>query len=365
MINSLPVPALRQPRGIVNVNGVSCAAWISWEVTNNNHHQADTFRVVLSVQALPSSMSLSWFAAQQALRIEILAGFPLDPTNYHSSDLTSWIVGNVDTLEYEPVTNTLELTGRDLSSLFIDTKTTQKFQNLRSYQIITQLAQAQGLTVQAASTTVTSGKFYEIEHAKLQSARSEWDLMTWLAQEEGFLLWVRGTTVYFQPPTPTTSEPYALEWQAPTPESASPQFNASRIRFSRNLTLAKDVSVTVKSWNAKQKKGFTKTVTGAHVGGSGVAQAYSFTVPGLTPEKALQRAQALLTQITQHEINLDAELPADSLLDTTSIVQVTGTGTAFDQFYFPASITRRMSMEEGYTMTLRAKNHSPITEVTL
>ncbi len=365
MINALPVPALRQPRGIVNVNGVSCPGWIEWEVNNNTHHQADTFRVMFSVQALPASMPLSWFVTQQLLQIEIFAGFPLDPANYHTSDLTSWIVGNADTMEYDPANNVLELSGRDLSSLFIDVKTTEKFQNLTSYQIITQLAQRQGLTAQAAPTTTLAGKFYEIDHAKMQSARSEWDLMTWLAQEEGFALWVRGTTVYFQPPTSTSAEPYVLQWQQPTASSASPQFNGTRIKFSRNLTLAKDVSVTVKSWNAKQKKGFTKTATGVHPGGSGIKQAYSFTVPGLTPEKALQRAQSLLAQISQHEVNLEADLPADTLLDTTSIVQVIGTGSAFDQFYFPASIVRRMSMEEGFTMCLHAKNSSPNTEVTL
>jgi len=44
---------------------------------------------------------------------------------------------------------------------------------------------------------------------------------------------------------------------------------------------------------------------------------------------------------------------------------LTGTGTAFDQLYFPESISREMSLQSGYLMTVHAKNSSPENQPTL
>jgi hypothetical protein len=46
-------------------------------------------------------------------------------------------------------------------------------------------------------------------------------------------------------------------------------------------------------------------------------------------------------------------------------VQLIGTNTAWDQFYYPDTVTRRLSVEEGYRMELRAKNHSTQSTVVL
>ncbi|KVC65526.1 hypothetical protein WI72_33670 [Burkholderia ubonensis] len=58
---------------------------------------------------------------------------------------------------------------------------------------------------------------------------------------------------------------------------------------------------------------------------------------------------------------MSCELPAagNDSLDTASVVQLLGTGTSWDQMYFPESITRRLGFEEGYTLELNAKNHNP------
>ena len=60
-----------------------------------------------------------------------------------------------------------------------------------------------------------------------------------------------------------------------------------------------------------------------------------------------------------------ARLPGDNLLTTRAQVQLIGTGTAWDQNYFPDTVTRHISFEEGYTMELRAKNHSTQSTVVL
>lgn len=342
--------------------------WFEWEIDNNTFYQADTFRVKFALSMLPSAFGAAWWASQSKVFVEVFAGFPVDPENFTTSDLDSMLYGQVDDITLDPVGTVVEVAGRDLTAELIDTKTTEKWPNLTSSQIVEQLAKRHGLTPVVTKTTQKSGKYYEIDHVRLTDQRSEWDLLTWLAHQEQFVVYMKGKELHFEPQPTTSDDPYILQWEAPTPDSASPIFNGKSITFARNLTLAKDVIVEVRSWNAKNKKGFTKKAQATHNKNTvlkgaaqpvGEAQTYSYTVPGLTPEEALQWAQAKLREITAHEVRLSATLPADNVLRGTDLIQVRGTETAFDQTYYPDSIVRNMSVNEGYFMTINAKNHSP------
>ena len=44
-------------------------------------------------------------------------------------------------------------------------------------------------------------------------------------------------------------------------------------------------------------------------------------------------------------------------------IRVSGTGTEYDQEYYPDSIVRCWSWDQGYVMRVRAKNHLPVDEV--
>lgn len=365
---------LRQPRGAVKINGELVAGWVSWEIDNNTFYQADTFRVTFAISGLPPAYDSAFWAKTAKIEVEILAGFPANPESYTAAELDSLIFGQADDVAFDPVHRVIEVSGRDLTAQLIDTKTTEKWPNLTASEIVQKIAAAHGLDAVVVKTTQKAGTYYEIDHVRLTDQRSEWDLLTWLAHEEQYLVYVQGKALHFEPkPAADTATPYVLKWEAPDYSRGYPVTNFKSIQFARNLTLAKDVIVHVRSWNAKNKKGFTKTAQATHnkntvLAGAaqpvGEAQTYSYTIPGLTPEQALQKAQALLKDITAHEIRLNATLPADNILSGTALVQVIGTDTAFDQTYWPESITRRMSLDEGYEMTLSAKNHSPESTVT-
>jgi hypothetical protein len=64
-------------------------------------------------------------------------------------------------------------------------------------------------------------------------------------------------------------------------------------------------------------------------------------------------------------MRMEASFPADPLVDHMGTLMLTGTGTAFDQLYFPESISREMSLQSGYFMTVHAKNSSPENQPTL
>jgi phage protein D len=440
-------PTGRQPRGAVKVNGELITGWIDLEVTNNSYYSADTFRCKFSGAMLPTDRNANWFSEQQDMFVELFIGFPSNPASFGPSDLESFIYGQVDHITVDPVTYTIEVDGRDLTRVFIDTKTTQKWPNQTSSQIATQLAQAHSLTPVVTATTTLVGKYYEIDHVNMADERSEWDILAYLADLEGFKVWVRGQSLYFQPPSSSTapnttalqaqlasvttsinqqnsqiaqlrqqgdalqasgdqagsdaaysqltpiasnvafvlvpqqmalqkqiaaaqSAAYQIVYQVAT-TTAGPKANFEAVKFTRALTVSRGIQVKIRSWNKKYAKGFTvaypsnvKTIkVGSSTVGAG-AQIYSKTIPNLTKDQALQRAQNWYQQIVAHEMKVEGlTMPGDNNLDTTSIIQLSGTGTAFDQIYYPDSITRTLNFDGGYEMTIEAKNHAPDSTV--
>jgi phage protein D len=374
-INTLPAPSvLRQPRGIVKVNDVVVPGWIEFEVDNNAFYQADTFRCKFAISALPVDYAPAWWASQSSIFIELFIGFPEDVDNYSASDLDSFIYGQVDELIFDPVGTFIEVSGRDKTADFVDAKTYEQFVNNTASEIAEKLAARHGLTPVVTATTTKAGTYYQLENRRIPLDRSEWDLLTWLAQEEGFSVYVKGKELHFEPRIEPDADQYALRW-VPAPldgATGAPQLNAIDVVMSRNLTLAKDIVVFVRSWNVKQKKGFTVKAQASHTKKAigkgaaepdGAAQTYSFVKPGLTKEQAQDMANKKLAELSSHEMKISANQPGDNLLSLTTLVNLSGTGTAFDQTYYPDSVVRRLSTSTGYTMRMSAKNHSPESTV--
>lgn len=363
-LNALPaVPATRQPRGIVKIGGVAIVGWLDWEVQNNAYHSADTFRVTYSVSALPTTYGAVWFAAQTEAFVEIFAGFPKDPTTYSDADLQSLIYGRIDHIEFNPVANSITLTGRDLTAAFIDAKLGAQYQGLTASQIATTLATSHGLSAIVTATTALAGTMYARDHVQMTDERSEWDLLAWLADEEGRVCYVQGHVLYFVARPVAPPEPYQIQWQISPGGLVSA--NVQELTLSRALQVAKGVTVLVRSWNAKMGKliiayypSKPKAIAAGQAGPFGAQQVYKITRGGLDQATANKLAQKTQYEITQHEMRLTARLPGDNLLTQSAIVRMTGTGTNFDQDYYLDSVTRQMSLDEGYTMQISAKNHN-------
>jgi len=378
MLNKAAISEARQPRGIVKVQGrsfdgtlapsIRLDGWIKWEVDNNVAYEADTFRVEFALSSLPDAFNDYWWSTQQEIFIEIFAGFPNDPDNFRQAELQSFTYGRVDDIDFDPVARTMTVSGRDLTAAMIDAKTSETFQNLKSSDIATQIALRHGLTPVVTATQKFTGKYYNIDQTRSNQQRSEWDLLTALAGEEQFLVYVKGRELHFEPAPAVDADPYVLKWEK---ASDSPfAFNGKSIHFSRSLNLARGVVVTVQSISPKTGKKvkviFPAKAASIKPGQSKAnAQQYSFTFAHLTYEKALQKAQQLHADISQHEVRLDASLPADNVLQVNNLIKVIGTGTSFDQIYYPESIKREMDISTGYSMHIHAKNHSPQSVVPL
>lgn len=365
-----PIAQAVQPRGIVKINGVR-ASWISWTININNYYQADNFRVSLPLYDpvnINNGIDLEYWESQPAILIEILAGFPPDPQNYTESDLQSLFLGGVEDMMPTLHDGLLTISGRDFTKKLIDNKTIEKYPNKTASEIAILLAEKEGLTPVVTPTTTPVGQYYDIDYVQLNDAKSEWELLVYLAQQEDFLVYVKGQSLYFQPKPTDSTDPYLLQWIQPTAQNASPQFGGVQLSISRNLNLARDVIVKVRNWNKKTAKRQDISVRATHSAKTvlkgaaqplGDAQVYTYRTSGLTPQQALLFGQRKLQQISQHERILSTTLPGDNLLGKASVIKVQGVSKSSDQIYYPDEITRKMSVPGGYCMRVRAKNHSP------
>lgn len=353
-----PQGFLTNPRAIVMIDGIRVLT-ISIEVTTAQFGYADTFDVEIPLIGQPSPIDRNYFANNQNVLVQIYIGFPPDPNNFTTNDLDLILIGNADRYEDDLCENKISISGRDLTAKFIDTKITQLFPNQVSSQIVTTFAQQQGLTPQVTPTTTPVGTFAFNQQTLSANQVSQWDLITQLAQQEGFSAFVQGNTFIFEPKDNKGNSPYLINYQ-PSGQNSFPSSNVESLRIITNATVAGNVQVTVRvPYSTKTGTAFSvKQSIKQKAGKSLSTKKYVYRKPGLTPQQAQQLAAQLLEQHTSQGVAIDFNAPGDNLLKKDSIIQLKGTNTLYDQQYFPDEIQRHISLSQGYRMYCYARNTS-------
>lgn len=361
----------RYPRSIVTVNG-KALQFIDWEVDTTTYFLADKFTVNFPLKGQPLGFDDADWSSEPAIMIEIFVGFPRNINTYSKNDLKKLITGQVDSISIDDDKQMVTVQGRDLTAKFIDNKTTQKYPNLTASQIIEKLAAKEGLTADVTPTSEKAGVFYANDHSTLTSETPEWDLMTYLAEQENYSLYVEGTTVYFHPAPTEKSTPYPIKYSQPTGDQAFISIPGMKLRRQRSLTVARDIIVTVRSWRSGEKRPIVvrvkatpnkKTQLAQAAQPIGDAQTYTYIRPNLTREQALQYAQTMLRLLSRQERIIEIEMPGDNTIKKVDVIKLTGTNTDFDQVYFTSTVTRQFNINDGYLMTVKGKNHSPNSQV--
>ena len=341
----------RHPRLEILANGTALAGAIEAEVTSNNHYAADRFRARLALDADPGAIAFWSTAGEIILDIR----FGLD------GGAISAIQGAVDRVEIDPIQRVLRLDGRDLTARLIEARTHESFVNRTASEIAELLAARHELSTDVTATKTPVGRYYQNEHDRItlgqfSRAMSEWDLLTWLARQEGFDVFVRGTSLHFGP-SPRNAAVRPI-WPG----------DVMALRLERALTLARDIEVVVKSWNARQQSAFTQTARAAAArrgdGKSGSAQRHVLVRPNLTQEQALKLAQTTLAELTRHRMVLHATMPGDLSLAPRDALSLGGTATAFDQIYYVDEVSRRLSVQHGFVQQVTARNDSAPAQTT-
>jgi phage protein D len=368
-LNTIPNNGVtNQPRGIVLINGIN-VKFEYLEVTTTTFYLSDQYHIRIPLSGQPNNFNANYLSSVHPITVKIYMGFPSNPNFYSASDLQLLLIGDVDKLDIDPITMTASFSGRDLTSRLINTKTYAKYSNQTSSTIVTNLAKAHNLTPVVTQTNTPVGTFYQTQNTLLTKETTEWDLVCFLAQEEGFVIYVEGENLIFKPrPIETSSTPYLLTYQPPTSVNGSPTFNGESLLMSRSLTLAQDVIVLVRVPYSPSGKAFTVKATSAKRNSSALrSQTFVLTYPGLTRAQAAAKANQLALDITSHELKIQVKLPGDTLLKKDSLIQLRGTNTMYDQIYFTDMVTRtfEFNSESGFSQIVSAKNHSVDNQVNL
>ena len=339
--------SLRQPRLQVCANSAVLSGVLEASVSSSSHYAASRFRL----RAALSSIGAEVLTAVD-LRIEILVGV--------DTGLQSLIVGLADRIDIDPIQGVVEIEGRDFCAGLIEARIQRAFSNQTSSEIALGLAQGQGLLAEVAQTTTRVGRYYQSEHDQVvldqfSRATTQWDLLVFLAQHEGFDVWVSGSTLHFQP----AAAPVVTRTVSPS--------DCMGFRMHRALTLASDIEVVVKSWNSRQQSAFMQVARQpGHGSGAGArTQRYVYVRPNLLPDQALQLARRILADLSRHERVVRMTMPGELVLAPRGMIAIAGTGTDFDQVYQVAEIERELSVERGFVQQVTVKNSTVVSGSTM
>ena len=368
---------VRHPRAILKLGDQI----LDFERVNIGHsgtYQAGTFSAV--IRSVPGSevTQWGWWLQQDVIILDLYIGFPSDPQNYSASELTHIFVARIDQIHLNVATNTLNLEGRDLSAILIDKKTDGQFQNKTSSDVATQFASQAGLDAKIQVTTANIGTYYDKDYLHLHHEETQWALLTYLARKEGVQCFVLGRTLYFGQYKNSIQKNYLIQFYPAIDTHSFATCNAKKLEFEHDLTLSRDVIVTVRALNLKTGKAFTaiakassgkvqssRSLTPILPKSAADPQSYVYTIHrAMSPQAAQDKALQLANEISKHEMRMTAELPGDDVLYPWVLVDVQGTNTLFDATYYPSEVTRTITPTE-FSMTMRGKNHQTETQVAL
>lgn len=324
--------SLRAPGVAVTVNGQVVGGVLEAEVSSNSHLAANRFRLRIALDATGAGL---WTSGGLQIGIQ----FGLDGA------WAPMILGPADFVEIDPISGEVAVDGRDLTALLIEARTQETFQNQTASEIATLLAARHGLTANVTETYTLVGRDFQSQYARTtvdQHGRSttEWDLLTRLAEQEAFDVWIDQQTLNFTQPAPGVVVTL-------TPG------DCTAMRLERTLSLQNDLSVVVKSWDCRGGTSISQTATlGAS---SGAAADYVIVRPNVSANVAQAMAQRVLGQMAQHALCVDLEMPGELTLQPRMSLAISDTGTGFDGLYVVSDVERRISFSHGFTQHVRAR----------
>ena len=362
------VSSKRDARLRILINDVAISGAIKADVHSGNSYRGDTFTASLSLTADPKYGIDYWGdddRKNELIAIEV--GILPEGATEGNVPWVRLLLGTVDKPTIDPKMGTVDISGRDLSGLLVDTKIRQTFANLTASQVVQKIcaghtvgANNLPLTADVDETTTRVGAYYKEDHDKLtgdafNKSTTEWDLLTKLAKEEGFDLYFTGTTLHFKKPVPEdTSNPFVVKWTGRDADHPFPVSNVADLKLERDLHKAKDIYVSVKCWSSKGNK-----AAEYHAGTkSKNSQVYTRNGGALDPVRAQNLANAWYQEIMRHERRFTCSLPGETVLTARDIIKLEGPLGSWSQIYRVDEITRQIAFDAGFEMHLSCKNHS-------
>ena len=316
---------IRAPLLRVLADGVELPGVMAADVASNNHLAADRFRVLVA-------------AGAGGLGAVEVPGTRFDVQVGLRGNWFSLVVGEADSVGFDPLRGVIDLEGRDLSALLIDSRVDETFANKTSSEIVQVLASRHGLEAAATSTNTLVGRYYQSEHDRLTMGSfartmSEWDLLSYLAAHEGFELFMDGAVLHFA----------AASTDAATVLTPA---DCLSLHLDHAMGMERQIEVTVRSWD---QRGAQAVVQMAQGGGAGRVWKQSVVRPNLPADDAQALASRILGDLMRHARTISATMPGDVDLLPRATVALQGTGTGWDGNYAVSEVSRALDVRHGFT----------------
>ena len=260
--------------------------------------------------------------------------------------------------DFHPTTQILTIRAFDRLHRLSIGQHTRSFQNVTDSDLVKKLAQEVGLRAVSGPTTQVHQYVFQNNQTNLAFLRER-------ANALGYLLFVQGDALHFEPPQPT-SKPVPLEWGVNLSE------------FRPRLTTAGQASdVTVRGWDpatrqeivGHAKKGQGTPQVGEKQSGGELtqgafhveAQSQGVIRPVRSQAEADALAQALANQRASGFIEAEGTCGGNPAVIAGSSVQVSAVGDRFGGTYFITSATHVYASHSGYVTHFSVSGLHPST----
>lgn len=358
----------QKPACIITINGVA-ALFTNVTVSSKNYYLSDTYEITLPLNK-NGIFTLEYWGSIQNAEVKIYMGFQVNIDVFNIDDLNLIFTGAIDTIRMNVIEQIVTISGRDYSYLLIDKKTTKTYLNKTASEIAIEFAQDNGLNSEVVPTTSPVGSYFNpfTLYSQTNINLTQWDYLTYLAQQINYNVYVKNKTLYFVPKPGPNTPFFEIPLQTANDFSLFPMAPGTSFNFYRTLTLAEDVLVKVNSASIFTGSSFTVSATSHHIKDAVKApkQTYVFSFPNLTEQEARNIAQAQLEAITHHEIVLEGVMPPHFDLNKNIPILISGTNSNLDQLYYVDLLNISLSyLPPKFEMSFNAKNHDVNTEVSI
>lgn len=384
-------PARQQPIMACEIDGVVFPV-SALHIETTAYRAPGSFQVTLPlalVSAVQRARILDVLLTHRRTQVILHGGYVANVLDAQAGDLLPLFTGFVETprFSYDGPTQHLALAGPDLSGLLSTPSATEsnleQFANMTASDVARIFATRHNLDVAIDATAdqlgglAHIGSYYDGNTLKTRRAgQTEWDILTQLATNEGFVVFCEGTTLRFgrvPDPLPTQVD---LRYQV----QGEPAGPVTAISIDAQPHSQRDYAVVVQSYDTRSKQatqgkagtsdqaaaaaGPFTALLGTATGNPDSLQVVTITEPPNTPQKALDaKARAVfgLYQSTEYIVTatikgclpLTRFTPVVIVSDTVHNSFTTKGGTAVARYYV-AHLVYDYTPAGGLTQTVTA-----------
>ncbi len=234
--------------------------------------------------------------------------------------------GEIDDVDCDLIRRIIRVTGRDKSAKLHENKTSEKWVNKKTTDVVQDLIGRVGLSGNISAAGILAGKKLEQDFVKISDNVSFAYIIHKLAELDGARWFVDANGRFNYVPFNASSGIYSI-----TINQHARQIFADCLHFNikRNVQAGKTVVATVKSWHPKKKQVFEYKST---VPGSGGPVNYNYHLPNLMQDHVTSYARAQANHKVMHEMTVNTTVVGDPSVAAGMGLSVSGTDY-FDQVY--------------------------------